>query len=183
MWDVQPGIEFASAHLLKQLGPAHRLNLACRYQLWSWLSEAIRQLILMPLQSYTVEDMNRLSYGMFSTIAIAKENISTERMRLAICPPYPKDVDSIPYCDRHQVCRRVWTDKWFGIIIRQICTGPDPNRLPISSLKGLLEKTDYAGMNQTCKKYLVSWLEGSRHMQKEEEFIQTAIDEIRAMFV
>lgn len=182
MWDVKQGIDFATTHLFDKVTAAHRLALACRYDIWSWLPEAVRDLILLPLHDYTHADMNHLSYGMFSVICVAKEAIITERMRLTVCPPYPKDIGSLPYCSQHSTCRKIWADKWYGTIIRRICTPPHPTQLRISLLKDLLEATDYTGMNPECKNYLVKWIGESRHLGREEELIVVAIDDIRAMF-
>lgn len=57
MWEIVPGIEFASRQLKEQfsnqLTPARSLSLARQYNLTGWIDGAVRQLISRPLSVRT----------------------------------------------------------------------------------------------------------------------------------
>ena len=121
MWDIEPGIEYASHELLTfDLYPAHRIHLARRYNLGEWITDAVHNLLVVPLQNYTDEDFEHLGMKIFVTISTAKETIATERKRFGNFAPYPKDFDNGPYCMDHSTCKRVWFEKWFMIVLRCI---------------------------------------------------------------
>ncbi len=50
MWEILPGIEFASRELLTfNLHPAHSLSLARKYHLLDWISAPVQTLLAAPL--------------------------------------------------------------------------------------------------------------------------------------
>jgi hypothetical protein len=178
MWEIKPGIEFASKGLLDQkfnLSPAFRLDVARKYQLKDWIPAAVRHLLHTPLAEYSEVDMNYLGYSIFSIIAIAKEQISTERVRLSLHAPMPppKDIGDRPYCNKHKQCMKIWSEKWFLNVIRRIHNSTFP--LPLSDLCQVLEETNHEEMNNQCKNDIISWLRGSKALLREEDIIRSTI--------
>ena len=101
MWDIQPGINFASQELLKfDLHPAYCLHLARQYNLLDWISTPVRSLLASPLERYTGTTDSReiLDFDLYMIIATAKESIATERKRLGNHPPFPPNFDNEPFC-------------------------------------------------------------------------------------
>jgi hypothetical protein len=183
MWDIMPGIQFASAELLKPefcLDPAHRLHLARRYDLLDWIPAAIRSLLLIPLANYSLADKQHLGFELYEVIAVAKEAIEVERKRLGVYPPYPKNLDNAPFCEEHNICTKVWVDRWFLVILKRLHHISDP--LPISSVVEALQEVDHKGMKPSCKAHIIKWLKTSDHLRKEEGIIQAAIDSVQRKF-
>jgi hypothetical protein len=183
MWDIHPGIEFATRELLGfDLHPAHRLYLAHRYNLVDWISDPIRQLLAAPLERYIKEDQDHLAFDLYMIIATAKESIAAERKRLGNYPPFPPNFDNEPFCDQHQSCKKVWVEKWFYTMLRRIHHPIDP--LPLSSVPDALEAIDHQGMNPECKRSILTWLRQSCvQVQKEEGLIQETITTVRNLFM
>ena len=92
MWDIQPGINFASQELLKfNLHPAHCLRLACQYNLLDWISTSVQSLLTSPLEWYTTDSKDSLDFDLYMIIVSAKESIATERRCLGNYPPFPSN--------------------------------------------------------------------------------------------
>jgi len=183
MWEIGPGIHFASTELLKPqfgLRAAHRLYLAYQYSLLAWIPVAVRVLLSTHLMDYSEVDKEHLGFNLYEIIATTKESIETERKRLGVHPPYPKNFDDGPFCDNHGQCMKIWIEKWYTIILCRIHNILQP--LPISSIADTLEEIDHKGMQQSWKDYILSWLKGSNHLGKEEELIQNAIDTVHTRF-
>jgi len=183
MWEIMPGIDFAARELLGfGLQPAHCLYLARRYELVDWIPAAVRVLLSIPLERYHNGVEMPLDMELYILIANAKESISLERQRVSNFPPFPKDFDNGPFCDQHSQCKRVWTEKWFFIISRQIHQITEP--LALSRIPAALDKIDHRGMNPDCWKSILDWLkgDGAFQLQKEEQLIQGAITAVRTLF-
>ncbi len=184
MWEILPGIEFASQELLAfNLHPAHSLLLARRYLLLDWISVPVRTLLAAPLERYTDDRPaeERLNYDLYMVIATAKESIATERKRLGNHPPFPSDFDEEPFCSQHLTCKRVWTEKWFFNLVRRIHHPTSP--LSLSLVPEALEETEHRGMNPVCKQSIITWLRNSCiQVQKEENLIQATIATVRNLF-
>ncbi len=183
MWDILPGIEFASQELHEfDLHPVHSLSLAHRYQLLDWVSAPVRKLLASPLEQYTQDTRSeeKLDFDVYMTIATAKETIADERKCLGNHPPFPPNFDVQPFCSQHNTCKRVWTEKWFFTVVRRIYHPTTP--LPLSSIPGVLEDTDHRGMNPECKRSILDWLRDCVHIQKEENLIQETIATVCDLF-
>jgi len=114
-------------------------------------------------------------------VAIAKESIEMERKRLANHPPFPPNYDNEPFCLQHNMCKRVWTEKWFLTVVRRIHNPTTP--LPLSSVPDVLEGMDHHGMKPECKKSIITWLrESCPHVLKEESLIEETIATVRDLF-
>lgn len=189
MWDILPGVNFASNQLRQQfdLSPCHLLNLAGRYGLTEWVNGAVTTLLTTQLrvssiyviddlfskllkQTLTSTDKRLLGFELYSIIACAKESISHERQRLGNHPPFPRNFDDGPYCSptQHMACKRIWTEKWFLMIVRRI-HGLDP--LPLIEIPDALEAMEHKGMNIGCKNFILTWLRASDHIRREEVII------------
>ncbi|KAF8816665.1 hypothetical protein BYT27DRAFT_7220536 [Phlegmacium glaucopus] len=163
MWDIQPGIDFATQQLLKfDLHPAHRLSLARQYNLLDWIPSPVRSLLASPLERYTKDSKDNLDFELYMIIATAKESISMEQKHLGNHPPFPQNFDNDPFCAQHETCKKVWTEKWFFTIVRRIHHPTAP--LPLS-----------LGMNLECKCSILTWLQQSFLVKKEENLIQETI--------
>ena len=179
-----PGIDFAARELLRfDLQPAHRLHLARRYSLVDWIPAAVRVLLSTPLDQYYNGVEIPLDVELYMLIAKTKESIALERRRVGNFPPFPKDFDNGPFCDQHSQCRKVWTEKWFFIISRQIHQITEP--LALSHIPAALDKIDHRGMNPECWKSILDWLKegGAFQLQKEEQLIQGAITAVCTLFM
>jgi hypothetical protein len=187
MWEILPGIEFASTALVGfNLQPAHCLYLARRYNLLDWVPAPIRILLSAPLERYrdytgTDGNKNNLDFELYMIIATAKESIAVERKRLGSFPPFPKDFDNEPFCAQHATCKKIWSEKWFYVILRRIHHPVDP--LPLSLVPNALEELEHRGMNPECKRSILTWLTGScNQIQTEENIIQATIAEVCTLF-
>jgi len=184
MWDILPGIEFASQELLKfNLHPAHCLYLARQYHLLDWITAPVRNLLASPLELYTPNSKpeEKLDFDLYMIIATAKESIATERKRLGNHPPFPQNFDNEPFCAQHNSCKKIWTEKWFFTIGRRIHHPTTP--LPLSLVPAALEEIDHHGMNPECKCSILTWLrESCVQVQKEESLIQETITTVRTLF-
>jgi len=184
MWEIQPGIEFASQGLLAfNLQPTHSLLLARRYLLFDWIAAPIRTLLAAPLERYANDRPaeERLDYDLYMVIATAKESIAMERKRLGNHPPFPPNFDEEPFCSQHVTCKRVWTERWFFVLVRRIHHPTSP--LPLSLVPEALAETEHRGMNQVCKQSIITWLRNSCvQVQKEEDLIQATIATVRNLF-
>jgi hypothetical protein len=182
MWEILPGIEFASTALLDlDLKPAHCLYLAQRYNLVNWVPTHIRTLLSAPLERYTEGNKHSLNFELYTIIATAKESIATERKRLGNFPPFPRNFDDEPFCAQHGICKKVWSEKWFCVILRRIHHPVNP--LPLSSVPKALEELEHRGMNPECKRSIISWLTDScDQVQIEETIIQETIAAVRTLF-
>lgn len=182
MWEILPGIEFASTALSSfDLHPAHCLYLARRYNLLNWVPTHIRTLLSAPLQQYHECIKDNLDFELYAIIATAKESIVTERKRLGNFPPFPKNFDDEPFCTQHGICKKVWSEKWFCVILRRIHHPCDP--LPLSLVPEALEKLEHRGMNPECKRSILTWLTNScDQVQKEETIIQETIATVCTLF-
>ena len=180
MWEILPGIEFASAALLSfNLQPAHCLRLARRYHLLNWVPSPIRILLSTPLERYT--DGDNVDFEIYTIIATAKESIAVEWKRLGNFPPFPKNFDDEPFCAQHAICKKVWSEKWFCVILRRIHHPVDP--LPLTSVPNALEELEHWGMNAECKRSILTWLkESCNQIQTEEIIIQATIAEVCTLF-
>ena len=182
MWEILPGIEFASTALLGfDLQSAHCLYLAQRYNLLNWVPTHIRILLSVPLERYTEDNKHSLNFELYTIIATAKESIAAERKRLGNFPPSPKNFDDEPFCAQHGICKKVWSEKWFCVILRRIHHPVDP--LPLSSIPKALEELEHRGMNPECKRSILTWLtESCDQVQKEETIIQATIAAVCTLF-
>jgi hypothetical protein len=184
MWEIQPGIDFASHELLAfNLHPAHSLSLARQYQLLDWIAYPVQNLLVSPLEQYTHNNnpTEKLDYDIYMIIATAKESIATERKRLGNHPPFPPNFDSEPFCAQHNTCKRVWTEKWFFTVVRRIHHPTTP--LPLSMVPEVLAEIDHRGMNAECKRSILAWLRDScAQVRKEETLIQETIATVRKLF-
>jgi hypothetical protein len=183
MWDISPGIDFASRELLRfDLHPAHCLYLARKYDLSNWIEGAVRKLIASPLEHYTNESTDTLPFPLYQIIATTKESIFLDRMRLANHPPFPPNFDGQPYCSHHETCKRVWTEKWFYTMGRRIHNPTSP--LPLLKVPDALEALDHPGMNRECKSSILTWMrESCAGVQREEIAICGVIATVRDMFM
>jgi len=183
MWDIKPGIDFATQQLLKfDLHPAYCLYLARQYNLLDWISAPVRSLLSSPLERYTKDSRDNLDFDLYMIIAIAKESIATERKRLGNHPPFPQNFDDEPFCAQHGTCKKVWTDKWFFTVLRRIHHPTAP--LPLSLLPDVLEEIDHRGMNPECKHSILTWLRQScTQVQKEEDLIQETVTTVQNLFM
>jgi len=185
MWEILPGIEFASHELLTfNLHPAHSLSLARQYHLLDWVSAPVQTLLAAPLGRYTHHGnpaVEKLDYDVYMIIATAKESIATERKRLGNHPPFPPNFDEEPFCAQHNTCKRVWTEKWFFNLVRRIHHPTTP--LPMSLVPEVLEEIDHRGMNGVCKQSILTWLRDSCvQVRKEENLIEETIATVRNLF-
>ena len=183
MWEIQPGIEFASRELMTfDLHPAHTLSLARQYQLLDWIAQPVQNLLASPFEQYTNNNTSdRLDYDIYMIIATAKESIAMERKRLGNHPPFPPNFDNEPFCDQHNTCKRVWTEKWFLTVVRRIHHPTTP--LPLSMVPEVLAEIDHRGMNVECKHSILTWLRDSCvQVRKEETLIQETIAIVRNLF-
>jgi len=182
MYDILPGIEFATQELLQfDLHPAHCLRLARQYSLLNWIADPIRTLLSSPLERYTHDGKDTLQFDVYQIIAITKESISLERKRLANHPPFPPNFDNEPFCTQHDSCKKVWTEKWFFTMVRRIHNPTAP--LPLAMVPDTLEAIDHHGMNMECKDSILTWLRNScAQVQREETIIQAAIATVRGLF-
>lgn len=185
MWEIQPGIDFAAEQLLQpqfKLHAAQRLYLARQYGLLHWIPSPVRELLASPFEQYTQEIENKLGFDLYVIIATAKESIATERKRLGNYPPFPQNFDDGPFCIhvQHETCKRVWSEKWFCQVVRRIHHPTNP--IALSLVPQTLEEMEHRGMNPECKKFLITWLKQSSHIQKEEDLIKEAIDKVRNLF-
>jgi hypothetical protein len=183
MWDIQPGIDFASRELENfDLKPEHQLYLARQYTQLDWISGPIRALLASPLDQYTQVDKDHLDFELYTIIATAKESIAVERKRLGNHPPIPNNFDNGPFCAQHQTCKKVWIEKWFYVIVRRIHHPTNP--LPLFLIPYALQETDHRGMNKDCKEFILSWLRDScNQVQKEEYLIESTIETVRNLFM
>jgi hypothetical protein len=184
MWEIQPGIEFASRELIAfNLHPAHSLSLARKYQLLDWIAHPVQNLLASPLERYAHDNpTEKLDYDIYMIIAMAKESIATECKRLGNHPPFPPNFDDTePFCAQHNTCKRVWTEKWFFTIVRRIHHPTTP--LPLSMVPEVLAEMDHRGMNPECKRSILTWLRDSCiQVQKEENLIRETIATVCNLF-
>lgn len=185
MWDIQPGINFASQELLKfDLHPAYCLHLARQYNLLDWISTPVRSLLASPLERYTGTTDSReiLDFDLYMIIATAKESIATERKRLGNHPPFPPNFDNEPFCAQHESCKKIWAEKWFFTIVRRIHNPTSP--LPLSLVPEALEEIEHRGMNPECKTSILTWLRQSCiQVQKEENLIRETVTTVQNLFM
>jgi hypothetical protein len=183
MYDILPGIEFATQELLRfDLHPAHCLHIARQYSLVDWIAAPIRTLLSSPLEQYTHDSKDILPFDLYQIIATTKESISLERKRLANHPPFPPNFDNEPFCTQHDSCKKVWTEKWFLMMVRRIHNPTAP--LPLAMVPDTLEAIDHRGMNLECKRSILTWLrESCAQVQKEETIIQGAITTVRELLI
>ena len=132
------------------------------------------------MKDYSEVDKAHLGFGLYEIIARTKESIETERKRLGVYLPYPKNFDDSPFCENHGQCMKICIEKWYTVILHCIHNISQP--LPISSIADALAEINHMGMQQRCKDYILTWLKGSNHLGKEEELIQNAIDIICTKF-
>jgi len=182
MWEILPGIEFASRELLTfDLHPAHSLSLARKYHLLDWISAPVQTLLATPLGQYNGNPAERLDYDVYMIIATAKESIAMERKRLGNHPPFPPNFDNEPFCTQHKTCKRVWTEKWFFNLVRRIHHPSTP--FPLSFVPEALEEIDHHGMNAACKQSILAWLKDSCiQVQKEQNLIEETIARVHNLF-
>jgi len=123
-----------------------------------WISVSVRSLLASPLQQYTNDGHpdERLDYDLYVIIATTKESIATERKRLGNYPPFPPNFDNEPFCDRHNTCKRVWTEKWFTTLVRRIHHPTTP--LPLSLVPEVSEGMDHRGTKPECKRSILESL-------------------------
>jgi hypothetical protein len=184
MWEIAPGVEFASTELLKaNLHPAHRLRLARQYGLLDWIEIPIRILLESPLARYTEDSHDNLDFSLYMVIATAKESIATARKVLANIPPFPTDADNTPFCPQHATCKRIWVEKWFIGLGRRIHHPTE--KFALAEIPQALETMDHRGMNEDCKKFVLKWMNQtlSYLIQREEDLIQETVDTVRIMFM
>lgn len=184
MWEIAPGVQFASTELLKaDLHPAHRLQLARQYGLLDWIEIPIRMLLGAPLERYyTEESQDTLDFKLYMVIATNKESIAKARKVLANHPPFPADTDNTPFCPQHAACKKVWIEKWFLTLGRRIHHPSE--HFPLIFIPDALNNMDHRGMNPECKKYILEWIDinFSHLIRKEEDLIQEAVATVRGMF-
>jgi hypothetical protein len=183
MWDILPGITFASDELLKfDLHPAYRLSLARRFGLLDWIDTPIRILLAAPLGRYTEDSKDRLDFELYTIIATAKESIATARKLIGNHPPFPNNFDNGPFCEQHPACKRIWFEKWFFVILRRIHHASEP--LPLIMIPQALEEMDHRGINPECKRFIITWIQEScmQLIHREEHLIQETIATVRSLF-
>lgn len=184
MWEIAPGVEFASTELLKaNLHPGHRLRLAQQYGLLNWIEIPIRILLDSPLERYTEDGPNNLDFSLYMVIATAKESIATARNVLAHVPPFPTDTDNSPFCPEHATCKRIWIEKWFLGLGRRIHHPTE--KFSLAEIPRALKEMDHRGMREDCKNFVLEWMNEnlSYLVQKEEDLIQDTVATIRTMFI
>lgn len=128
-------------------------------------------------QTLSTGERKYLGFNLYTIIACAKESISQERQRLGNHAPFPRNFDDGPFCTapQHAACKRVWTEKWFLIMVCRI-HAVDP--LPLSDVPDALEAMDHKGMNLGCKGFILSWLRASDHIRREEKIIAETISDV-----
>lgn len=183
MWDIAPGIAYACNELMKdeyRQPASRRLALARQYSLFEWIPWATRSLLLTPLAHYSDNDKDNLGFRLYDVLATAKEAIEAERKRLVRLPPYPPSFDNAPFCNQHEICEKVWITRWFLKVVPRINSAINP--IYLNTIPDVLEELKHQGMKDGCKKFVIDWLKGSDHLQKEESIICTTINTVREMF-
>lgn len=87
MWYIHDGINF-SQYGLEQLDiPAtERIKLAQQYELYNWVAPAIQELLKLPLNSLSNDDLNHINLHVYSIIARAKEAMERQCKIIAAFP-------------------------------------------------------------------------------------------------
>jgi hypothetical protein len=135
-------------------------------------------LLIIIFQSYTLEDKEQLGFAIYTIIASSKEEIATERKRLSNHAPFPRNFDDAPFCEpaKHTMCKRIWSERWFFVVVRKIHDIKDP--LALFSIPDFLESMDHKGMNPGCKDFILTWLRNCEHVGKEENLIRDTVTHI-----
>jgi len=184
MWEIAPGVEFATSELLKaDLHPVHCLCLARKYGLQDWIKIPIRMLLGDPLECYTEANQDNLDFQLYMLIATTKESIAKAQKVLTHHPPFPADADNTPFCPQHATCKKVWIEKWFLTLGRRIHHPSED--FPLILIPEALKNMDHRGMNLECKKYILEWMDATLLylIRKEEDLIQEAVAIVRSMIV
>ena len=184
MWEIVPGIDFTAHELLRfNLQPVHCLYLARCYNLIEWIPNLVRILLSIPLERHDHGVETPLDIELYMLIAKAKESIALEQCNVGNFPPFPKDFNNGPFCDQHNQCKKVWSEKWFFIISCKIHQISDP--LSLSLIPVALEQIDHCGMNPKCRKSILDSLneDGAPQLQKEEQLIQETINAVCLLFM
>ena len=124
-------------------------------------------------------DYDFLGIEFFSIIATTKELIERERKRLMLSPPMPRNFEDGPFCPaaQHHICKKVWAEKWFLVLLRRVHSMTAP--IPLTQVPDALGEIDHKGMRTECKNYVIDWLRDScTHLNNEEQLIEEAIDKI-----
>ena len=184
MWEIAPGVEFASTELLKaNLHPGHRLHLAQQYGLLNWIEILICILLNSPLEHYTEHSPNNLNFLLYMVIATAKESIATAQKVLSHAPPFLPDTNNSPFCPQHATCKRIWIEKWFLGLGRRIHHPTE--KFSLAEIPQALKEMDHRGMREDCKKFVLEWMDKnlSYLFRKEEDLIQETVATVCTMFM
>jgi len=161
MWDIQDGIKFARHGLERlEISATEKIKLAKQYEIRDWVAPAVQELLRLPLNGLTNDDLNHINLRVYSIIAKAKEASERQRKIIAAFPPgLPKDSPDfqIAWCPSHVTCSKVWADTWWRVVARSILHPLDP--LDLNKVVDFLKTIDHRGMSIGCKEDMLRWLQ------------------------
>ncbi|KAK7007957.1 hypothetical protein R3P38DRAFT_2552427 [Favolaschia claudopus] len=157
--------------LAKDLDPADRLQLAIHYHLDEWLPTAFRELLKIPLALLTQDQIHKIGFSAYITLAETHTKIAEHRAISAlVAPPVVHDVD----CKRPEMCKKAWAHAWWGeanktgVAIALI----HPHHMPAHRILNALPDISVSWqMPGTCRKLTVKALENNPNVLLREDFI------------
>jgi len=164
------------------LSPAHRLELARKYDIPQWIPRATQELISSPLGTINEKDLSHLDLRIYSIIAKAREVLERERKTIAAVPP-GLSLDPDPDCppNQHRYCRDTWARFWWQKVARQLLHPTNP--LPFNTLIAYIaEQPHPEGLRTACKEqYIGDIIEGGG-LDIEDNITSSAIVAIETYF-
>jgi hypothetical protein len=173
-------------HALEQhsaFGPLLRLHLARSYGVRQWLEPAFRQLINIPLLSFSENEIAQLGLQVFALLARTHNRIVLHRQTCAvIAPPVIHDSGCLDTED----CAKAWAHAWWGEAARPgvaiALIHPDRRISARDILTKLKNIRPGWQMDDLCLELTIHKIEGTPNVPSrlllEETFIKEAIEEM-----
>jgi len=162
------------------LSPAHRLHIARRYQVESWVKPAVFEIVdrfspdAKQIRFITDDDCNLMGYYAFGLITKGIESINAERLMISFTPPQVRHcVRCIEDGRRSERCSREWVKQWLNVMPCYLLR-PD-RREPLHSLISLIRwhirvsPDGSDGILQECKEHTILAVEELGICQAEEQ--------------
>ncbi|KAI5984838.1 hypothetical protein EDD15DRAFT_2374740 [Pisolithus albus] len=183
LWMIENSILWAIANLEQlDLSPAHKLELAHKYNIPGWIPLTAQALIFSPLSAISDDDVCRLGLRAYSIIAKACEMVECERKTIAAVPP-GLSLDPDPSCppNQHQHCREAWIRFWWHKVARQLLHPTKP--LALSGIIDYIANQPHPdGLRVACRERYVGEIIEGGGLHVESEIVGGATAAIETYF-
>lgn len=153
------------------ISPTTKLLIAQHHQLNYWIPTAIRQLIARPPSLFKPSEYQAL--GVHNLFVLEWVQTQIQHYRLCIAFHAPSVLHSDEHCNEKEACSEAWEAAWWGGFAKHYLH-PDMLATPQEAIKEL-SNAFIPSVTTKCQVGTVEWVVSKGVLEKENEFITSAI--------